>query len=257
MPSPYTGYTQTTAPASGNTLGQFAMISDGTSGGNSNNFWDAGSATTMTIPVGILGVADVWTMLNNIWGPAGASDTVVTFNFGTASNSGVDNILQVNLVNTGVGGTTGGQIRSGFDCTSPLTTCGSSALNSNTALANGTLASTSTATSILNSVAGPGVTVTTQNMFHASGYTIGAGTFAGSTGNLNLDAQNFNLSAFSSEYLVSIQVQELSGVGAVSQTSLSAITVDTAPEPSTVFLFLTGFGALGLARMRRPRSLRT
>ena len=85
--------------------------------------------------------------------------------------------------------------------------------------------------------------------------TNASGVFLNTTGTIAFDAQNFNLASLiapnPNEYLVSIQVRELSGVANVSRTALSAITVDTVPEPSTVFLFLTGFGAIGLARFRR------
>jgi hypothetical protein len=87
---------------------------------------------------------------------------------------------------------------------------------------------------------------------YTNGYTSASASYAGTTGNVLLNDQDFYLGGLVApsfgEYLVNIKVQETTGTG---QTSLSAVTVDTVPEPSTVFLFLTGIGALGLARFRR------
>jgi hypothetical protein len=57
-------------------------------------------------------------------------------------------------------------------------------------------------------------------------------------------------------YLENIKIQEQSGPSFPSEAlALSAITVDTAaPEPSTVIMFLTGLGAIGLTRFRRSKS---
>jgi len=251
--TPFTGYTQGSATASGDALGQFAMISDGTSGSGantaSNNFWDAlNSATTMVIPIGISNVSDVWTMLNNVYGLNGASETSVEFDFGTSSNAATfNNVVVVNLQNAGQGGSApSGQIRSSVDCST--VNCGANNL------ANGLLALSSTPVTTLNSATST-LTVTTANLFTAAYSSISAGTYAGSSGNVNLDAQDFLLGSIiapsANEFLVQMKVTESSGANAVSQTALSAITVDTVPEPSTVFLFLTGLGAIGLSRFRR------
>jgi len=245
-PVPFAGYTQTTATAPGSQLGQFAMISDGTSDGASNNFWDGVSATTMTVPIGILGVSDVWAMLSNFAGVHDAFQTVVTFNFGTSANGGINNVLVVHLQNSSTAGSpASGQTGSAVDCaTSP---CG---VNN---LANGALAPSSLATATLNGNPTTGVTVNTTNLFTTgNSYTSVKGTYSSSTsGTLSLYAQDFQLAAFAGEYLVSMGITELSGVSGLSQTALSAITVNQVPEPSTVFLFLTGIGVLGFARFRR------
>lgn len=103
------------------------------------------------------------------------------------------------------------------------------------------------------------MTVDYQNLFAAGNSisSIASGAFTGVTsGNLNLGARDFLpsplLAPSATEYLVNIKVTENVG-GATSQTALSAITVDTAPEPSTVLMFLSGMGALGFARLRRKK----
>ena len=257
-PTPFAGYSTSTATAAGTQLGQFAMISDGTASSASNNFWDGTTASTMTIPIGIANVGDVQTLLDNIWGLQGnANETVVTFNFGTTSNATIfNNILEVDLQNSGTPRSApSGQIGSGVDCDPAIfATCGSNNL------ASGPLAPSSTPTTKLNSVLlGTGVTVTTANLFTSGNtYNTAGGTQYGSTsGNLSLYSQNFLVGSIVApslnEYLVSITVQEKLGNGNQSQTALSAITVDTVPEPSTVFLFIGGLGALGLARFRRKQ----
>jgi hypothetical protein len=108
--------------------------------------------------------------------------------------------------------------------------------------------------------------VTTANLANnvfggtTNAYTsIGLGSYSGTSGSLSLYSQDFQLGSLvapsAGEYLVSIQLQERVGVSPFSQTALSAITIDAAaspvPEPSTVFLLMTGLGAIGLARFRR------
>jgi len=250
LPTPYPTYSMSAGAAG--TLGQFAMINDGTgTNGFSNNVWEAATTSTITVPVGISDVTDVATMLNNIWGTAGSSaDTQVTFDFGSTSNASTfNNVVVVTLTNSpsGTSGLTGGQISSSINC-STTSVC---------TLANGPVAGTSTASATLNGNPTGGVTVNDVNLFATGNLysNITAGVFLGSTGNLNLDSEDFLLSSLVApslgEFLVNVKVTELTGGPGVSATALSAITVDTVPEPSTVFLFLTGFGALALKRIRR------
>jgi hypothetical protein len=250
-PVPYAGYTQTTAQQG--TLGAFAMINDGLTGTNGNNFWDGvTSDSTITVPIGINNVSSVYTMLSNIWGTANTTDTVVTFDYGTSSNaSSFNDVVVVDLINspTGTSGNSGGQIQASIDC-STATICTN---------ANGGIAASSTPSATLNGNPET-LTILAANLFTSgngyNGFTT-AGAYSGSTGNLSLDAQDFLLSSIvapsPSEWLVNVKVEELTG-GTVSQTALSAITVNTTPEPSTVILFLGGLGALGLARFRFRRS---
>lgn len=247
-PVPYTGYTQSTVPPSGSTLGQFAMISDGLFGGTSENYWDStGGASTLTVPIGIANVGDVWTMLDNIAGAAGGNDTTITFDFGTSSNaSSFNDVVVVNLLNSGTDGSSpSGQIGSSVACTTGAACT----------FDNGPIASSSTAMATLNGGPTAGITVTT-GVLYTTAYNTATGTYANTSGNVILNDQDFNLGALvassSSEYLVNMVVQE--AAGSTGQTSLAAVTVDTVgsvPEPSTVFLFLSGLGALGFARLRR------
>jgi hypothetical protein len=234
----------------------FAMIADGTSSGTSpqasNNFWEGYQATTLTIPVGIFDVTDVWTMMNNIWGTPGAVDTTVTFDFGAAATGAVSKALIVQLTNAGSNatGTPSGQISTSVDCTTVgSSTCASYAIGP-------TAASSSIATSGSGSSTLSNITVLTDRVL-SMGYNGGGGTsvFAGSSGNVVLGDQGFQFgTAFNGLYLVDVKIAEASGTGNTSQTALSAITVDaTTPEPSTVWLLLSGFGAAGLSRLRRKK----
>jgi len=263
-PTPYTGYSTTSANAGtltdktnsgGNGDVVFSMINDGCNGGTGNacgsgavssNFWDGinstGKGTTITVPIGIFDVTEVGTVLSNIWGAPGATDTQITFDFGGDAHT-VTTSLVLNLVNAG-GGTSGasGQVGTSVACSSQ-TTVPANCFN----YAIGPLASTSTV---------GGITVTTDTLFSSQYDTVGVGRYMNSAGWLYLEDQVFQFgNAYANQYLVDIQVKEVSGAGLTSQTALSAITVDSAiPEPSTILLTLAGFGALGASRLRRRRS---
>lgn len=264
-PTPFSGYSNTTGVAStqGSTMFDsahqvtFAMLSQT---GSNGNFWAAGGNNTLTIPVGVFGVQNVWTMLNNYFGKDTNNDTNVTFTFDNnkdGSDAASKTVLTVDLVN-------GKEVRAGFDCTA---NCGSW-VDYSTGLA----ASTSVTGSGLQCAGNcPAlVTVVTNNIFSSTGITGGAGTnVAGATGTAVLDDQGFLFgSMFSNQYLVSIGVTQknfatgigLSGGNLASISAVSAVTLDTfdrgnndvaTPEPSTVLMLLGGFSALGFARLRR------
>ena len=87
-----------------------------------------------------------------------------------------------------------------------------------------------------------------------------AGFYAGTAGKLKLDDQQFLFgAAHVDQWLVSVTVTEnlgntpLTATGGVlpSETALSAITVDTAPEPTSILLLLSGLGGIGYLRFRR------
>ncbi len=266
-PSPYAGYSATSTPAPGTTMSDgannvnFAMISDGAGSFGSNNYWNAlGANDVLTIPVGLFGVTDVWTMLNNVWGPAGALDTQLTFQFDSKSDGSDLNSLTtvtLNLVNSSNTPGGSGQIRSSVDCAA-------GSPGPCTGYANGPLAASSTlsASVTVNGVAQSPVdiTVLTNGVMPTTAYSsVPTGNYAGSQGNVNMDDQGFYFGdAFQNLALVSIGVKETgmgtndfahSGVSA-SQTALSAITIDTTdaidptPEPSTIALCIMGLGAL-------------
>jgi len=269
-PSPYAGYSKATAAAAGSTLTDgtdgvtFAMISDGVTGPNSNNILTENAPTTITIPVGVFGVSDVWTMLNNLYGELGANDTSLIFNFGNASNA-TTNLTQVtvNLTNSSSAQNAGGQssasgdgvVRSAVDCT----TVGSSTCNTvpvGSLLNSGTLA-TSVVVNGGSAVAGT-VAVLTQQIYTSAYNTTTNARYNGSSGNAVLDDQNFSFGGtYQNMYLVSMSVVEkvgLAGAANKSDTALSAITVDTAvatPEPSTWFLLMAGFAGLVVAKRQK------
>jgi hypothetical protein len=260
--TPFTGYVQNSAVAPGQTLGGFAMIANDTysiSGETeSANYWNAGIGTggadTLLIPIGINNVTDVQTLLNNVWGGAGAQDTQLIFDFGDTSNGVITDSFTVTLTNAGAAGSApSGQIRSSLLCSAPCSS-GGTTFASGPLSASGNLASAGTIA---------GINYKTGSVFSSSYAGVPAGMFVETRGSLTLDEQDFNLlNIFTGEldkYLVDVQVVETNGMGTVSQTALSAINVvttsatdvATTPEPSTIFTLLAGLGGLAFIRLRR------
>jgi hypothetical protein len=100
-----------------------------------------------------------------------------------------------------------------------------------------------------------GITVDTFNLYSAS-YTAGAtgaGNYNNTSGTVVLDGQQFVFGGlFASDYLVKINISDPNAASGISRTALSAITVDSAPEPSTWLLFAGGLGLLlSFKRFRR------
>lgn len=279
--NPFAGYTQTGGEASGQTIANghnasgtgFAMIAgdtvnDSHSATDSANYWGSTNfvTSTITVPIGVFGATDVWTMLQNEWGIVGGTDTSVTFNFGSASNQiGGYTSVTVNLNTDDNAGTNlaanNGEVRAGLICSTPGTSdC--------TAAGNPHNSPLSTGQSL-----GSGVTENAYaNLFSKAYSSIGSGFYAGSSGNAVLDAQQFVFgNTYANDWLVSMTITENDGLtwsstgqgtsgcnepdpqSSCSQTALTAITVDTAsaPEPGTVLLLITGLGCIGAARLRR------
>jgi hypothetical protein len=266
-PTPYSTYNQFTGEVGSLTDGvnniKFSMINDGTSGSPcitdtascgtvSNNFWAAPQTCSPTctspsivIPVGVFGVTDVWTMLNTELSTQNVKATSFAFTFGSQSNGGTEDTILVKLNDSASSSTPSGELQNAVDCV-PASSCGS--------MASGpTLAGPTTIS---------GVNVLTGNVY-TSLFNNGplTGYPGGTNGNIVLDDQGFLFNSLAltgglgtnlSSYLVSVTVQEIGATAGVSP-ALSAITVDTAgvPEPSTILMFLSGLGAIGLARFRR------
>jgi len=255
-PTPYGTYNQTTGEQgtltdSVNNI-KFSMIDDGSASSASNNFWQgtqsgcssACANTTITIPVGVYGVTDVWTLLNSELSLADVTNTTaITFTFGSASNGGTTDAVTIKLSESNNNNTPTNEMQNAVLCV-PASSC---------ATASGpTLPGT-----VIS-----GISVLTDNLY-TSLYNNGAlPGYAGATnGNVVLDDAGFIFNGLAltgglgtnlTSYLVSVSVKEAGATNGVSE-ALSAVTVDTVPEPSTVFMFLSGLGAIGFARFRRRK----
>jgi len=242
------------------------MISQNT---NNSNAWVDLSTNAIIIPIGIFGVQNAWTMLNDLYGQNASSDTVVTFTFSgvsaTDTTQADDTTVTFDLVN-------GTQIRSAVDCSTTVNGETATQISNCNNLDFATnLSSTSSLSASVkvgsNTASNAAYTVLTNNLF-SSVYTNATGTpYVNTTGNLVLDDQGFEFgSQFLNQYLVSVAVSDQGELACssapcstASRTALSAISVQTAdqlgggsaPEPSTIFLLVSGFGALGFARFRR------
>jgi hypothetical protein len=245
----------------------FAMINDGTyatpacgvgaqacGSPLSSNYWSIpgnGTQSTLTIPVDQYGVSQVWSMLNTDY--AGASngtpvDRSITMflDFGTAGGT-IEDTVRVNFTNTGNNSTGTGQIQSAILCTSIAPCDGIASPNTGPIQTTNPATLTSNGVSVLGSVdylysikyAGAGNLL----VLNDEGLNLGTINFAGIGTNLNT-------------YLVDVRVVEEGNTNYANEIgALSAVTVLTAaPEPSTVFMFLTGLGAIGFAGFRRRKA---
>lgn len=246
-PKPFTGYSNTagTAATPGSTITgsngiTFDMISD-TATPSDADYWNLlGNTPTVVIPVGVFGVKQVWTMLNDATGVNANNAEQVTYSFGSSANdTGADvQTVTIDFVN-------GDEVRDAVDCT------GGGAACTSITYATGILASTNSVSNT-GSAGAATYNITALNLF-TSLYTAGtAGApYTNTSGSLNLDEQGIGFGAtFANQFLVSVKITDLTG----SDTAVSAVTVVTAvPEPSTVFLFAAGLGALGFTRLRLNR----
>lgn len=277
-PTPYSGYTTYGTPVGGTITDSttpattanpggitFNMINDGSETGEcavtpgvtgvcgtSNNFWAlTGDNTlqTLTIPVGLLGVSQVWSMLNT--DNAGASNAPADrsyyeiLNFGTSGGT-ILSTVTVKFVNTGDTSTPGGQIQSAILCTT-ITNCNGDATPN-----GGPLQTTNPTTLTSNGVS---VSADADNVYayNNGGNTLVLNDTGLLLGTLNLSGGGTNLN----NYLVNVQIEETGSTSYPNEFgAVSALTVVTAatPEPSTVFMFLSGLGAIGFAGFRRRKA---
>jgi hypothetical protein len=233
------------------------MINDGTTGGASNNVWigtQTSPATnpTITIPVGVFGVSEVWTLIDSELATPGSRAAELIFNFGTTSNATSVSSVTLKLNNSAASATPAGEVQNAVDCL-PASSCST--------LASGPLASS---TSIAVGGAASGSVVVDTNTVYSSSYNNGPlGSYSTAGGTVALDDQGivFNdlgltgaLAGLTNQnsYLVSIEVENIGVAG--SSSALSAITLETVPEPSsTVLLILSGLGVFGFSRFRRRK----
>lgn len=230
----------------------FSRINGDTIPAGSADYWATGTTATasIVIPVGIYGVDKVWTMLNDYWGGAGEVGNIsVSFLFSGASN-GTGTPIKFDLKN-------GATVRSAVGCTASVAAC--QTLNP----ASGT--PMQIATTLTGAFAG----VSASNLFTDTDNTTGSPVSVGSryqnqSGiSMYLDQQLFDFgSNHLTEFLVSITVTDTltsgyAGYGGAnpatnnSRAALSAITVEQAPEPSTIFMALSALGGLAYFRRRK------
>jgi hypothetical protein len=225
-------------------------------------YWrSSNSNTDLIIPVGLANVASVSTLLNDYWGAVGTTNIQFYFCFSATSNGSCTpgQLVNVSLLD-------GTQVRSSIVCNSGV--AGSCPTGTGaTSISKNSLSATS--------ISG-GVTINTAEVFRAAYTGIpttvpGSSTlpatlvanpspWAGSTsGDVVLDAQQFLFGA-SNQFLSYIEVKDPNAVAYSSSSvlgsrfALSAITIDQAPEPSTIVLVLSGLGIVGLGRLRRRKN---
>lgn len=222
----------------------FSMINQSATSGT----WEApaesgsntGTATmTITLPGGVFGVTNVYTMINDLVANTSASNqdpTSVQFIFANSADNETFNLYDGYTIRSNdVGGTLAGNVSNlgggtYSDSTNPGTSC--YGLNSTTA---------QTCAAATASV---------------SAFNIWNGTDTHNTnGVLNLDAQDFNLGAAAAGDTLE-QIIITNTASATSRDLVTAVdlqTLSSAPEPASILLILSGIGALGLVRRRQKQ----
>jgi len=246
---PYTGAGTPEYMAGANGI-TFAMI-DQASLPNSSLWTTSNSATAtsiITIPMGIFGVTDVYTMLNDNFGVQGAtpaSTITVAFQF----SSGTETFSLVD----------GAVIRDSWECTSGTGVSNAAGGCQNYQTSNGSggffdkLDTTHTYHEDGTTTGSSAATVTAFNVITTaySNIIAGANPYKNTSGNIYLDAQHFSFgSAYAGASLNSIVITDTVTQASQSRVELSAIDY-SAPEPGTVFLFVSGLGLVGLVRRQR------
>jgi len=231
---------------------KFSMINEGTTGLNEWASPAGGTVGSIIIPINVAAASDVYLMLNDYAGFAGANPSI-TFNFSSGSFTDAIPDLANGL----------GAIRSAVNCTS-VTVAGSiTCPNPQTVPAGNTVSSDSGTTNVNTLLSGD--KITTQTVWTGT-YSISANaTFSdyfynstqGSSGNVMLDELHFQFAAsrgiLGTLNSITITPSGAAG-GGTSRLALTAIdVVQTVPEPSTVMMFLSGFGILGLGRLRNRK----
>lgn len=219
---------------------QYARIAD-----TGKNFWAAQQNGDVTVAIGIYGVQNVYTMLNDYWGANNEKDTSVIFNWSSSSSWGNGGVVSQTFVLTN-----GVEIRSAVNCATPAN-CKTNGFTAGFTGESGELpiATTRTASNTANVYSSPYSTIGSISGYN--GYS--------APGTINLDSQTFSFGGtHATDYLVSITIRNVitAAYGSTnpvgnSRTALSAITIETVPEPSTVLMFMSGLGLVGYLRRRK------
>jgi hypothetical protein len=219
-------------------------------GGNTwyNNSNPASHTDTITIPINISGVDEVWTLLNDMQG----SNTDVVFYLNNSDTLTNATQITVDLADNA-------EIRSAVLCSMGCPATMNTGLNpsnnpnyyvGNSVTPGGTIVVTT------GSIQFPSTSSSVWNQSYTG--TAGQNGFSStSSGTLTMDDQGFNLSSLAALYgstLVEIQVTQASGAPSIDHFDLQAVTVGTVPEPSTTALFALGLGLVGWSVARRAKS---
>jgi hypothetical protein len=212
---------------------------------------------------------------NNVWAPGNAagtqSTTIDVGNFtGASDQSGVNDVDQIwTMLNdwdgTGVAGTGISLVLSGFS-DGPTPTAISETINlfvgadyraignavpqdktTTDVAGGGSVPSVGTDCSVVTATVS-GVCVTVYNNVF---------TTTAASNSYWLDVQSIGLGAlspFQNGWLNTITVQSKDGTGTQDKAILSAVTVDSTPEPGTVVLFATGLAGIVLVQLRRRKT---
>jgi len=240
---PYTPGTETIfKPAS---APEFNLLGDSVDT-NSIQAWlsassGTGSPSTITIPVGIFGVADVNTMLNTLGGLT-TGGTVCNTNNGLNAGTGCTNTNSYSYITLNFSTTANGSTLQSetFALINGMTQAN---------ILDGATAGTSGSTSDYTvNYLGTSYTVDTGQVWSS---TITGGTNANDT--LVLDAQEFPVFvAFQHLYLTSVSITDTGSANPSNNHEvLSGLTITPTPEPSTLLLLGAGLGVIGVARFRR------